>query len=274
MKRFLKRIIVSVSIGSMCVSSIPVLATESKQQQYAINDIGALKRELNSNAFAELSKVEKQKISKDINPNVKAEFFTEKIETALIEFSDMEVDLSTTAEGNQYGEETIDLGDGCYAILEVTDKEDLNLSQTIAKNVKSWINPTVYAKSSKVTKKYGNRYFTASFNVVCGIGGAKIVLENHYKLSSSGITERYGVSSCSSVSLGGTISHGDPVITDKTATTPGKSDTNMHCQYEVNGSAGGVWNYSKTFTLNTRLIYNSINKSAKTITLTHEWTKK
>ena len=126
-------------------------------------------------------------------------------------------------------------------------------------------------QSSQVTKSYGDRYYSTMFRIYIGGGGAKINLINHYNLSASGIKERYGKSSCSGVGVGIAISESEPVITDSVATQPGKSDTNMYCKYHYSTSLNS-WNVSGTKTINSRLIYDSINKTAKTITLTQEST--
>lgn len=98
-------------------------------------------------------------------------------------------------------------------------------------------------------------------------------LDNYYNLSANGISERYGLSYADWVSLMGTVDKETPVITDSVATQPGASDAEMYCQYVIRDSAGDILNAGGTFTITSRLIYDSIDTSNKTITLTHECTK-
>ena len=147
----------------------------------------------------------------------------------------------------------------------------------IAESILSTGLTTVYANtesnSGVVTKEYGNRKFTATYNILCGIGSASITLINHYKLDENGITERYGETSATQLSFFGSIScDSQGTITDKYATKPGGSNTNMYAQYYVTASSGG-WNTNATAKIDSVLTYKKINKTKKTITLT-QYSKK
>lgn len=260
----------------MAGSSLNVYAAENVNESYEINDVETLKEYLREyNEDGKITVVEKHKLSKETKPEVEMAFVTEKVEKGLQELEKVEMQLFETSDGNYYGEYTLDLGDGCRMIVEVEDVEDVSPVEELAQNIRSAISPVAYAntKTTQVTHEYGNRSLRAAFNVICGLGTARIKLDNYYNLSSAGIKERYGIAYCGSISLMGTIEHGDPVITDAQATTPGASDAEMYCQYEVYDTVENILNASATFTITSRLIYDSIDKTNGTITLTHEYTK-
>lgn len=271
-----KRIIALLSVAALAVGMFSTIASAAPATDTikTRDELIAELKEINSDG--KVTTREQQKLVKDTDEKVLSSFMSEKWDDAfdILENEEIRVDLVEKNDGSLYGERRIDLGDECYIEIIIEDKEDVNIVQKSAAAINSAFVKEAMAgrtQSSQVTKSYGDRYYSTMFRIYIGGGGAKINLINHYNLSASGIKERYGKSSCSGVGVGIAISESEPVITDSVATQPGKSDTNMYCKYHYSTSLNS-WNVSGTKTINSRLIYDSINKTAKTITLTQEST--
>ena len=246
---------------------------------YEVDSVSGLKKEIKE-AYRDgkMSKSEQNAITEDTDPVVLKKFFEEKMERADEAIADADIDvdkvLSQDADGEK-GKVELDLGDYSKVVVEFEDKED----KTLADSVADMLVPSSYAATNGETmwKKYGNRYFTAKKSVLSGIGGAAIKLENHYKVSSKGLDERYGdpyVSFNFSAGITGNITAGNPIISDKTARTPGKSDINMYARfpYQYTSNIGGVGVTSGgTFKLSTTVKYVAKNASEKKIKVKHSW---
>lgn len=161
--------------------------------------------------------------------------------------------------------------DGNKVYIEFEDKEEPNILECmeniLVQNVQAATN------GEKVWKSYGNRYFTAKAQITSGIGGAKVALENHYKLSSNGIDERYGDAypvGSFSVGITGNISVGTVAITDSVARTPGKSDVNMYARFiwSVSSSVASSQGSNK---LSTTIKYLKKDAANKKIQVQHKW---
>lgn len=176
--------------------------------------------------------------------------------------------MNEQTDGSLYGEKKIDLGDGCYINVICKDEAEISSIKYLSNTISSLftINALAGEKKNTVTKNFGDRMYSVSFVIYIGGGTANVELENHYKLSSNGITERYGASSSSAVGIGVNITEHEPVITDRYATIPGRSNTNMYCKYSYSSSISSV-NLNGERTINSILTYKSINKGKETITL-------
>lgn len=273
--KIMKKILCSGLIISTCFGTLPTFASAPETKIITTReDLITELKEINLDGS--ITKSEQQSIIDNTDERVLEAFVSEKIDQAFAVFEEQNIQIEMTekSDGSCYGQRKFDLGDECFAEVVCEDKDDLNAIEKLAVAIDSMFLTNVWAKtkSSTVTKEYGNRYYSVSFVVYIGGGTATIALENHYKLSASGIEERYGVSDSSCVGLGVSMSEDEPIITDNVATQPGKSDTNMYCKYHYTASAAGVWNTSGVKKISSRLIYNSINKTKKTINLTQEST--
>lgn len=272
-------------MNRVCISLILVAAltlftcTACAESSYEVNSLSGLKKEIKE-AYRDgkMSESEKKAITADTNPAVLTEFFEEKMEQADKAIADADIDVDEVLNQDEDGEKgkvELNLGDHSKVIVEFEDKED----KTLADSVADTIIPSCYAATNGETmwKKYGNRYFTAQKAVLSGIGGASIKLENHYKVSSNGLDERYGdpyVSFNFSAGITGNITAGSPIISDKTARTPGKSDINMYARfpYQYTANVGGVGaTTGGTFKLSTTVKYVAKNASEKKIKVKHSW---
>lgn len=272
-------------MNRVCISLILVAAltlftcTACAESSYEVNSLSGLKKEIKE-AYRDgkMSESEKKAITADTNPAVLTEFFEEKMEQADEAIADADIDVDEVLNQDEDGEKgkvELNLGDHSKVIVEFEDKED----ETLADSVADTLIPSCYAATNGETmwKKYGNRYFTAKKAVLSGIGGASIKLENHYKVSSNGLDERYGdpyVSFNFSAGITGNITAGSPIISDKTARTPGKSDINMYARfpYQYTANVGGVGaTTGGTFKLSTTVKYVAKNASEKKIKVKHSW---
>ena len=278
MKRNLNRVIIGIMTVILITSSISIYglaATENKESDYEIKTVKELKNEIKSLKQADkLDRKMQKKIIKKTSPEILVDFIEEKTEDAVDAFNTIDADevLKEVAPGKMYGKTSVDLGDGCEAIVEFEDGVDLNIFQKIS----SLTSMQAYAASNgeEMWKDYGNRYFTAKSTVEMGFGFAVLVLENHYKLSANGIDERYGEAYTDlslSVILTGTASPGDIVITDASARTPGASDVNMHTTFDIVLNGAGVVNGQLAYKLSTTVKYLDINTSKKQVKVKHSW---
>ncbi len=89
---------------------------------------------------------------------------------------------------------------------------------------------------------------------------------NHYKLSSKGIEERYGESDAIYLAYGASVSAGDCIITDKVATKPNASNTNMHFRTDVQFSTS-AGNMGYSVTMHSILKLKAINYATKRVTI-------
>lgn len=189
---------------------------------------------------------------------------------ALLEDMNYDIDGNmVNRNGKEYCSIEVNVDDNITVVYEFEDGEDADIFGNISGIL---VNNAYAADNGEILwKDYGNRYFTASKTVWYGVVGlGKIKLENHYKLSSNGIDERYGAASVSGTGLGADITPGDPIITDASARTPGSSDVNMSCAYHYRYSAGNV-NSQGNFSLNTTIAYLEKNASAGQIKVRHSW---
>lgn len=241
---------------------------------YKINTLSVLKDELNLHNGNVYSDITKDKIIKETDPAVLKEYADEKIKQAIFVLNSINLDdiLEEESEGTYIGKKTIDLGEGSKLIIELEDKED----RTLFSNIKDFFIPTAYAASNGETlwKSYGNRYFTAKTTILSGIGGCLCSLENHYTLSKNGIDIRYGDAYENygfNVGVTGTVTHNDPIITDASARTPGKSDVNMYVRFNWNYGVPGMSQQGNT-KLSTTVGYVDIDPANKQIKVKHSWT--
>lgn len=259
--------------------SVRACAQDTLTKEYSINTVTKLKQKLNK-AYSDgkMTKQEKAEISKQLDPNILSEFVAQKMEKAneVIAKADIDVDEVLNQDPNgESGSVELNLGDHCTAVIEFEDKEESELVSAL----ENTLLPSAYAATNGETmwKSYGNRYFTAKKSVLAGIGTATIKLENHYKVSSNGLDERYGdpyVSFNFSAGITGSITAGNVIISDKTARTPGKSDINMYARfpYQYTTSAGGIAASSGgTFKLSTTVKYLAKNATSKKIKVKHSW---
>ena len=269
---------VRISLLVVCVFLL-FTCTICAASSYEVNSVPRLKKEIKE-AYRDgkMSEKEKKAITAETNPVVLTKFVEEKMKQADEAISDADIDvdkvLSQDADGEK-GKVELNLGDHSKVVVEFEDKEEKNLANSVADT----LTPSCYAATNGETiwKKYGNRYFTAKKTVLSGIGGAVIKLENHYKVSSNGLDERYGdpyVSFNFSAGITGNITAASPIISDKTARTPGKSDINMYARfpYQYTANVGGAGATSGgTFKLSTTVKYVAKNASEKKIKVKHSW---
>ncbi|WP_419025355.1 hypothetical protein [Emergencia sp.] len=211
-------------------------------------------------AQGKLTETAKKEIISETPVEVLEQFMDEKEKQAVTALNAVDLDelLEDQGDGTLYGKQVIDLGDGCEAVVEVKDAEDKNIWRNLMDLI---VEPSYAATNGEVLwKNYGDRYFTAKSTVMFGIKTCTMTLENHYNLSVSGITERYGSAS------GVNCTPGTVSITDRTATTPGSSDVNMKCSYSA--SSAGI---SKQYILKTTVGYMAKDATNKQIKVKHSW---
>lgn len=244
------------------------------EANYKIKNLETLKKQISIvKKDGKITTEEKETIEKTTKPEVLCEYFEETMDQLkdTINKTDVEKVMNHYDGTRQYGNTNIELEDGNKVYIEFEDKEE----QNILGNMGNILVQNVQAATSgeKVWKSYGNRYFTAKAEIISGIGGAKVALENHYKLSSNGIDERYGDAypvGSFSVGITGNISVGTVAITDSVARTPGKSDVNMYARFiwSINVSSMTSQGNSK---LSTTIKYLKKDAANKKIQVQHKW---
>lgn len=241
-----------------------------------INTVEQLKEAINNTYEndGKMTKAEAKTVIEEASPNVLIDFFEEKMNDAdiAIENADIDVDQIINDGANGCGKVIMDIGDHSEVILEFEDKDD----PTVIESIKNTLITPAYAATNGETmwKSYGNRYFTAKKTVLSGIGGAVIKLENHYKVSANGLDERYGdayVEFSFSAGITGNISANNPVISDSSARTPGKSNINMYARYPYHFDGQGIAASGGTYKMTTAVDYLKKDSTNKRIQVKHRW---
>lgn len=93
-------------------------------------------------------------------------------------------------------------------------------------------------------------------------------LENHYKLSSNGIVERYGIAYSEDSGLM-RISEGSPIITTKKATATGKS-TCITCTFKATKGRDPI-EWTKSYKMKARVKYVDKDTTAQEIKVNQNW---
>jgi len=269
----MKKVFAAVTAAVIMTACLPgnVSAGTGTHAGYEINDIGSFRGCLQE-AREDDGKVnasEKKDLLKETDPAVVAEFTEEKIEKVFDAINELEEDAASISDKKTYTERnTVDLGDGCSAVIEIKDEKEKSVLDVLT----GILSPVAYAgsyQSDPIWKNYGNRYSTADATFAIGIGVGRICLENHYKLHSGGITERYGIADSWLVGTG-SVDDDSPVITDKYATKPGKSNVNMRCKFKIHVVIDNIQS-SSSRTLKSTINYLKINKTKKEIKIQHKW---
>lgn len=266
------------SILLLSLSTISIFAATTESQTYEINTVRELKKQLKTVDLKERDNPIKQiALAKKTSPRVIENFIQEKNKLAEEKLNNVVIDdiLKKTSNGDFYGKTEIDLGDGCEVVVEFEDGEDKDLIALIDNFLS--IEAHAATNGEVMWKKYGNRYFTASSRILTGIGSTKLKLENHYKLSSKGIDERYGeayVTGGFSVGIRGEITARTPVISDAAARTVGSSNVNMYALYDWKWDGQGVTSNQGTTRLSTAIKFVDINKANNQVKVKHTWSYK
>ncbi len=261
----------------LIVSTMAIPASANQGDLYQISTVEELKSEINYHLQDQNGGDMQVEIAEKTDPNVIADFLEEKTEIAKIMMKNLDPDslMKQGADGTYRGSTSVDLGDGCTAVVEFEDGED-NIDLPLSPLSKAKYESLRLTASNPETmwKDYGNRYFTASTWILSGIGSCKISLENHYTLSAKGIDERYGDAYENigfNVGIIGNVSHGDVIISDASARTPGKSDVNMYVRFNWYYDGQGQATVQGNTKLSTTVGFVDINKSAKQIKVKHSW---
>ncbi len=196
---------------------------------------------------------EKAALYNNTETHIVNQFIEEKANLAMQEINKMNCQMELKDEDAACFSQKVDLGDGCWVLVTVTDQKEESVDTKNTDTVKE-TNSSKNSGYSTVWKAYGNRYYKAQTTYFFGVAWGKMGLENHYKLDSSGITERYGTPYCSDTGLMRVSSNGDCTITDYYARTIGASDVNMYSTFHViYGYDPILW--SKTYKMATTIKY-------------------
>lgn len=247
--------------------AVPSFAETTDSGSQTIQTVEQLKAEISvCMEDGEMTAAEKRALLAQTTGEATADLISEKLDTAVDVLNGNEdTKMQCLLSGSTYVVKEYDLGDNCVLRVELEDRAEGNDNNNgIA------LMPLATSGSSEMWKEYGNRYFTATATVDCKVGSATLSLENHYKLSSSGIDEVKGVSDGTLKNVVGTITRKSPQITDSAARTPGASDVNMYCEYTVKINDGNLTD-TKNYRLNTAVKYLSHDKTGKRIKVGHTW---
>ena len=239
----------------LSLNSTFVFASDSK-----IDSVAELKKQISENMKDGRLSVSEQEYLKAITDERTAALFaSEKLDKAVDILNDKEVTvMETKADGTLYSKEVYDLGDGCSLTVELSD---------MSEEPKSFVSLLATSGSSEMWKEYGNRYFTAKATAKLALGSVELGLENHYNLSADGIVENYGVALGITESALVTVRERTLAISDRVARTPGASDVNMYCVFDVKQ----INTSGYKFKLNTTVKYLAIDKTNKKIKVGHSW---
>ena len=221
-----------------------------------------------------ISKSEAHNILSETDPAVMEEYIKEIDNMLSEEIENNEPDETYYNPGCDKTTEIYNLKiDGLTSVeLEIVDQEEQAPVCRIASKIRDVVIPSAFAASNgeKLWKEYGNRYFTAKYTRCIGPGYCTMRTENHYKVSSSGITERYGDSwIADSTALFTTVSGPTDIITKKTATSV-NAYAHMKTTLRVTMIVNGV---VRTYDLRERtgIQYLAKDSANKRIKVKHYW---
>ena len=273
-------IVVSIALMTITVNAnVTGIESNNAHEEKTIDSVVKLKSAIERayNNDGKMTDSESKYLIESTSTEVLTDFFEEKMDDAdsVIEKADIDVDAIMENGSNGYGMIKLDVGDHSEVMLEFEDKEETSISDVIKNAV---ITPSYAATNGETMwKSYGNRYFTAKKTVLSGIGGAIIKLENHYKVSSKGLDERYGdayVSFNFSAGITGSISADSPIISDSSARTPGKSNINLYARYPYHYDGDGVAASGGNYKMSTAVDYLKKDATNKRIKVKHRWSVK
>ncbi len=274
----MKKSVVIFMIVVFCLTSttlvfadVAKLTKESNQkenlEEYKINSVTELKKELDSLGNDEIKMDEAKKLSAETAPHVIKAFIKEKQKKA-DELLNGTGDLIIESNQQHY-EKTYDLGDNCWIKFTI-DEERV---PTIYEKVKDFLIPTAYAFSKSGYKTgwqdYGNYKYTAAATANYAVAAGTYRLQVYYTLSSAGIKVTDEIATAIDETLL-TIDVKKVETTDDVATKPGASDCNT---YAVFKSSYGYdpFDWTRTHKMDLNIKYLAKDATGKQIHNTREW---
>lgn len=270
----MRKCITLMLAASIClVPMFTAFAQTQHEDEKQIETVSELKSEIKQmNKDGKITTDERKQIIQKASPEVLENYTDSVIEKSFKAIENAQINpdkIMKDVGGTSYGKATIAVDETTKATIQFEDGEEQGvLDKILDAN-------SVYAASNgeSLWKNYGNRYYTAKVSVQCGIGVANLTLENHYKVSASGITERYGVTGVSGVSLLGTTKAGGAKIGTKYAKSKDKS-ASMYATYDINVGVKGVLYGQFTRKLTTKVKYIKLDKKNKKLKVQHNWSVK
>ena len=234
-----------------------------ENSHYKIDSLQELKSELYNLDVFNLSNYEKKELINKTDPSVIYEFLDEKFKILNQEVESIEGE----------GKNIIDLGDNCKAIIYTVDEcDDIN----IISSLKDIGNNTKGNTPGATTlwKKYGNRKFTSKFEVRSGIVDVDLILINHYKLSSKGVTLRYGESEV--IKHPGDIDFGSVIAgsVNNVKSTAHNKGEKIHISCTFSFSFAPLYDItllSKKFKMHNYVKFSDIDKKEKEVKVVQSW---
>jgi len=175
--RLVALILVLIMGATQCFAS-----TSAAAQPYRINSVSELKSTLASLPNnADLTEDQKRELIAETNPAVAQEFLAGKLEKLFQKMDETEIAGT--------GQKNIDLGDHCTATIVLSDEPEDSFG--IASSTPG---------ATTLWKDFGDRMFTARFEIRSVVLDVDLILVNHYTISDRGIALRYGESDVNKLS--------------------------------------------------------------------------
>lgn len=267
----------SIMISAMLIlalaTSYSFATSDSTTESFEIDSIHDLNKAiLEADQDNRITKIEENEILNNTEPSV-LESYVETVDNVaadLLESAEPVREKYYAADDKTVTVYKVEVDPLSTVELVLTDAEDLSFKDTALNKAKSLFVDECYAATNGETlwKAYGNRYFTAEYSRSIGSGKVVMRTENHYNLSSTGITERYGNTRVQSITGNATVSSIKNSIQQKTATKAGNSNVRMLTQYNVNTKSS-----SYTFQERTQIDYLAKDTKNKKIKVKHSWKK-
>lgn len=284
-----KQVLIAIMVATLVVTFIPTLSfatdcndetisSTENEEVYEISSLQELEKEIEmADEDNKVSNREAKEILSEVEPDVMMEYVgeiddivSEAVENGQPdeEYYDAECDKTTEIY-------EIEIDGLSSARLEIIDQEEQTAVEEVTSKIKEKVCPSVFAATNgeEKWKNYGSRYFTAKYTRSIGGGFCTVATENHYYVSSSGITEKKGESwIVSSASILTVVSGPKDTITKKTATSAG-SYAHMKTSLRVRLDAAGVINGAFDIAERTGIKYIKKDSKNKRIKVEHYWKK-
>lgn len=256
----MKKMLMVVLTLCLIVSAVPVFADTSDVR---VKSITSFKQELQTlpALTSKLYESEASELVGDTDPDVVRLFVEEKLALAEDKMENYQINL----ELDGITEERIDLGDGCYLKVTVSDTKDKTTTEVPLNSV---LLRGSTPGAETLWKDYGARMFTATFEIALPVVlYYHLNLANHYTLSANGIEVRYGEAWANCTDLAD-ASYGNINVTKNTAKI-GQS-VSMNCTFTLTQTLNVT--FSRSVKMTNTVKCSDIDTIDKQVKVVQSWT--
>jgi hypothetical protein len=276
------KVAVIVLVLTLVATMIPMSAFASQTDEPEITSVKELVQEIKGevNENNELSLKETNTKINNTSPDVIAEYKVLAVKEMISTLQDTPPVYINTGNEREVITTVEELIPGVNLKSTFIDEPETNIASNILNDISNIFIEKAYAitsGSASLSKKYGNRQYTATYEIVffsnnagTGLRPGKICLVSHYNISDKGLVLKSADVTGTSMWAYGDITADKPVLSDKKA-EKAVSNIDCWCQYKISISQGGYQLYSGYVKLINYVRLDKLDKKNKTANLTQHW---